>query len=132
MHGQFGIVAAQAAHGLSQLVGVGALFVGQVALGARFGLGRQHALPRLPGRVPLQLRLEPLLRDHAERRNPGGVLFGHELEDLEQDDEGVTATIAGVFLSVLLGSGLFALAFYSSKSGHDERSRDATGRPRRD
>jgi 2,4-dichlorophenol 6-monooxygenase len=41
-----------------------------------------------------QLRLEPLLRDHAERRNPGGVRFGHELEDFEQDDDGVTATIA--------------------------------------
>lgn len=40
----------------------------------------------------------------------------------------VTATIGGVFLSVLLGCGLFALAFYSDKSGHDERSRDATDR----
>lgn len=40
----------------------------------------------------------------------------------------VSATIAGVFLSILLGCGLFALAFYSSKSGHDERSRDATER----
>ena len=38
----------------------------------------------------------------------------------------VAATIGGVFLSVLLGCGLFALAFYSDKSGHDERSRDAT------
>lgn len=44
----------------------------------------------------------------------------------------VTATVGGVFLSVLLGCGLFSLAFYSSKSGHDERSRDATDRgPRR-
>lgn len=31
----------------------------------------------------------------------------------------VIATILGVFFSVLLGSGLFALAFFSSKSGHD-------------
>lgn len=38
----------------------------------------------------------------------------------------VTATIGGVFGSVVLGCGLFALAFYSDKSGHDERSRDAT------
>ena len=29
------------------------------------------------------------------------------------------ATIAGVFVSVLLGCGLFALAFFSDKSGHD-------------
>ena len=38
----------------------------------------------------------------------------------------VVATIAGVFLSVLLGCGLFAAAFYSDKSGHDENVRDAT------
>jgi tellurite resistance-related uncharacterized protein len=31
----------------------------------------------------------------------------------------VIATTAGVFLSVLLGSGLFAAAFFSDKSGHD-------------
>jgi hypothetical protein len=37
----------------------------------------------------------------------------------------VIATILGVFFSVLLGSGLFALAFFSSKSGHDA---SATGR----
>lgn len=36
------------------------------------------------------------------------------------------ATIAGVFFSVLLGCGLFAAAFYSDKSGHDENVRDAT------
>ena len=38
----------------------------------------------------------------------------------------VVATIAGVFISVLLGCGLFAAAFYSDKSGHDENVRDAT------
>ncbi len=32
----------------------------------------------------------------------------------------VIATILGVFFSVLLGCGLFALAFFSDKSGHDE------------
>lgn len=37
-----------------------------------------------------------------------------------------SATIGGVFLSVLVGCGLFALAFYSDKSGHDEVSRNAT------
>ncbi|RXZ64939.1 hypothetical protein [Pelagerythrobacter rhizovicinus] len=35
----------------------------------------------------------------------------------------VVATILGVFVSVLLGCGLFALAFFSDKSGHD---RDVT------
>jgi uncharacterized membrane protein len=36
----------------------------------------------------------------------------------------IIATVAGVFLSVLLGCGLFALAFFSSKSGHDEAVSD--------
>jgi len=38
----------------------------------------------------------------------------------------VIATVLGVFLSVLLGCGLFALAFFSNKSGHDENVNDAT------
>lgn len=38
----------------------------------------------------------------------------------------VVATIAGVFLSVLLGSGLFAAAFYSDKSGYDQNVSDST------
>ena len=40
----------------------------------------------------------------------------------------VIATIAGVFFSVLLGCGLFAAAFYSEKSGHDQNVTDATRR----
>lgn len=38
----------------------------------------------------------------------------------------VIATVAGVFVSVMLGSGLFALAFYSDKSGYDRDVTDAT------
>jgi len=38
----------------------------------------------------------------------------------------VIATVAGVFFSVLLGCGLFAAAFYSDKSGHDQDVTDAT------
>jgi 2,4-dichlorophenol 6-monooxygenase len=37
--------------------------------------------------------LEPLLREHAEPRNPGGLLFDHELLHFEQDGDGVTATV---------------------------------------
>jgi len=37
----------------------------------------------------------------------------------------VVATLAGVFLSVLLGTGLMGLVFVSNASGHDEA---ATGR----
>jgi 2,4-dichlorophenol 6-monooxygenase len=40
-----------------------------------------------------QLRLEPILRRHAEAREPARVRFGHELVGLTQDAEGVTATI---------------------------------------
>jgi uncharacterized membrane protein HdeD (DUF308 family) len=38
----------------------------------------------------------------------------------------VIATILGVFFSVMLGSGLFAAAFYSDKSGYDQQVTDAT------
>ena len=44
----------------------------------------------------------------------------------------VVATIAGVFFSVLLGCGLFAAAFYSDKSGHDQNVTDATRGDRED
>lgn len=40
----------------------------------------------------------------------------------------IIATIAGTFVSVLLGCGLFALAFFSDKSGHDQEVADATHR----
>jgi hypothetical protein len=38
----------------------------------------------------------------------------------------VVATIAGVFLSVVVGCGLFAAAFFSDQSGHDRDVTDAT------
>ena len=38
----------------------------------------------------------------------------------------VVATTLGVFFSVLLGCGLFAAAFFSDKSGHDQSVTDAT------
>ncbi|HEY7808559.1 MAG TPA: hypothetical protein VIC34_15285 [Croceibacterium sp.] len=38
----------------------------------------------------------------------------------------VVATILGVFVSMVLGCGLFALAFFSDKSGHDDAVRGAT------
>lgn len=43
----------------------------------------------------------------------------------------VIATVLGVFFSVLLGAGLFAAAFFSDKSGHDQSVSDAT-RPKED
>ena len=44
------------------------------------------------------------------------------------DTNTVIATTLGVFVSVLLGCGLFAAAFFSDKSGHDEEA----SRPGRD
>ncbi|HEU4970279.1 hypothetical protein [Sphingomonas sp.] len=38
----------------------------------------------------------------------------------------VLATLAGVFLSVVIGCGLFAAAFFSDQSGHDREVTDAT------
>lgn len=38
----------------------------------------------------------------------------------------VFATVGGVFISTLLGCGLFAAAFFSDKSGHDRDVTDAT------
>jgi hypothetical protein len=38
----------------------------------------------------------------------------------------VIATILGLFLSTLLGAGLFSLAFFSDKSGHDHDVTHAT------
>ncbi|MEC7256246.1 MAG: FAD-dependent monooxygenase [Pseudomonadota bacterium] len=43
-----------------------------------------------------QVRLEPFLADEAQRRAPDGVLFSHELQGLEQDANGVTATIRDI------------------------------------
>jgi hypothetical protein len=43
----------------------------------------------------------------------------------------VIGTIVGVFLSILLGCGLFAAAFFSDKSGHDEAASNS-GRSDRD
>jgi 2,4-dichlorophenol 6-monooxygenase len=46
---------------------------------------RQHNLP--------QIRLEPLLKQRAEELAPERICFGHELVDLTQDTDGVTARI---------------------------------------
>ena len=40
----------------------------------------------------------------------------------------VVAVVLGVFFSVVLGTGLFALAFFSDKSGHDDDVTSATSR----
>jgi 2,4-dichlorophenol 6-monooxygenase len=43
-----------------------------------------------------QIRLEPIFRKHAETRKPGSIKFQHELITMEQDADGVTATIKDI------------------------------------
>ncbi len=43
-----------------------------------------------------QIRLEPLLKQRAEEISPGAIRFGHELVGLEQDSDGVRATIRDI------------------------------------
>ena len=50
------------------------------------------ASPMVQANLP-QIRLEPLLRERAEELAPGAVRFHHEVVSLEQDDDGVTATV---------------------------------------
>ena len=40
-----------------------------------------------------QIRLEPLLKHRAEELSPGAIRFGHELTGIDQDSDGVRATI---------------------------------------
>jgi len=44
------------------------------------------------------------------------------------DTNTIVAVALGVFFSVLLGCGLFAAAFFSDKSGHDQSISDATSK----
>ena len=41
----------------------------------------------------------------------------------------IVATVLGVFISTILGCGLFALASFSDKSGHDDNVSNASARP---
>ncbi|MFD4834788.1 FAD-dependent monooxygenase [Streptomyces uncialis] len=48
--------------------------------------------PILPVKLP-QVRLEPILRRSAERRNPGRVLFGHEMTSFSDEGDHVVAEV---------------------------------------
>jgi formate hydrogenlyase subunit 3/multisubunit Na+/H+ antiporter MnhD subunit len=52
------------------------------------------------------------------------LTYLHETGSL--DVSTIVATTLGVFFSVLLGCGLFAVAFFSSKSGYDQNVTDVT------
>jgi hypothetical protein len=54
----------------------------------------------------------------------GALTYLHFTSSLDANT--VIATTLGVFFSVLLGCGLFAAAFFSDKSGHDQNVTDVT------
>lgn len=54
----------------------------------------------------------------------GGLFYSSIFTDLTPHL--VVAVVLGTFFSVVLGTGLFALAFFSDKSGHDDNVTDAT------
>jgi hypothetical protein len=54
----------------------------------------------------------------------GALAYLHFTSSLDANT--VIATTLGVFFSVLLGCGLFAAAFFSDKSGHDQKVTDAS------
>jgi len=62
-----------------------------------FGGGELRALYERTSACPSgnlpQKQLEPMLRELAEARSPGRVLFGHECTHLEQGPDGVSATV---------------------------------------
>ncbi|KAH7407316.1 FAD binding domain protein [Cadophora sp. MPI-SDFR-AT-0126] len=66
------------------------------AFGGEFGTKKwedyHRDSPCLSSNVPL-LRLEPILRQLAEDRNPGNVHFGHTVTDLEDNGNNVTVTV---------------------------------------
>lgn len=55
----------------------------------------EAAGPVLPVKLP-QVRLEPILRQHAERRNPGQIRFGHELVTFAEEGDRVVAQVREV------------------------------------
>jgi hypothetical protein len=54
------------------------------------------------------------------------LALGYLRLDGSLDGNTVIATTLGVFFSTLLGCGLFAAAFFSDKSGHDQKVTEAS------
>jgi hypothetical protein len=54
----------------------------------------------------------------------GALTYLHIYSTLDANT--AIATALGVFFSTLLGCGLFAAAFFSDKSGHDQKVTDAS------
>ena len=54
----------------------------------------------------------------------GGAYVWSSMAEVELGLHGLIALILGTLFSLLLGGGLMALVFYSSRHGHDEQTRD--------
>jgi len=55
-------------------------------------LSWEAASPRASANLP-QIRLEPLMKTHAESLAPGAIRFGHEVTSITNVDGGVVATV---------------------------------------
>ncbi len=61
----------------------------------------------------------------------GAYWLWTDMAGVEISLHGMIALIGGLILTFLVGGGLMALAFFSSRSGHDQKVSDAEGiRPR--
>ncbi|WNV87325.1 FAD-dependent monooxygenase [Umezawaea sp. Da 62-37] len=63
------------------------------AFGGRSTAGPYAADSPCPSTNLPQHRLEPLMREHADERAPGSVLFNQVMDGFTQDDTGVTAVV---------------------------------------
>jgi len=82
---------------VTSLAGNGPLDARELYIFDGFGGGPQRARSRdvSPGPTThlTQIRLEPILKQHAEQRAPGYVRFGHELIHFEQHADGIGARV---------------------------------------
>ncbi|KAE8415241.1 FAD binding domain-containing protein [Aspergillus pseudocaelatus] len=60
--------------------------------GTEFAESYKRDAPLRSGNLPL-FRLEPILKELAEKRNPGKILFGHQLVNFTDEGSSVVATV---------------------------------------
>lgn len=82
---------------MTSIGGDGPLDAIQFAQPSILGGGENTAMYDLKGtthptNIP-QIRLEPILREQCDLRHPGRLLFNHELESFDQDEDGVSAIV---------------------------------------
>ena len=90
---------------------------------------RRSYIAAMPTHTPAQAKAEfkhivAIIAVVAVFMVVGALIYLHLTNSL--DTNTAVATTLGVFFSVLLGCGLFAAAFFSDKSGHDQNVTDAS------